>query len=105
MQLGADGTVEPIPLQVTPDEVGKRIYRLRLAEKDVDHEASDNQISAKVQVVQRRSRVLLLAGGPTRDYRFLRNMLYRDKDVLVDVLLQTAMKKGRTRTPASFHEL
>jgi hypothetical protein len=34
--------------------------------------------------------VLLVAGGPMRDYQYLRNQLYRDKTMTVDVLLQTA---------------
>lgn len=91
MQLGPDGTVTPIPLQVTPEEVGKRIYSLKVTTKNVDRDTSDNEVSAKVQIIDRKSRVLLVAGGPTREYRFLRNMLHRDKDVSVDVLLQTAV--------------
>ncbi|REJ90972.1 MAG: VWA domain-containing protein [Planctomycetota bacterium] len=43
-----------------------------------------------VEVVLRKTKVLLIAGGPTRDYRFLRNMLYRDKSSEVDVFLQSA---------------
>jgi hypothetical protein len=31
-----------------------------------------------------------VAGGPTREYQFLRNLLRRDRDTVVDVLLQTA---------------
>lgn len=91
IELGGDGEVLPIPLQVTPDEVGKRIYTLRVTSENIDRDKSDNQIVAKVQIVDRKSRVLLLAGGPTREYRFVRNMLHRDKDVSVDVLLQTAV--------------
>ena len=90
VELGADGEVLPIPMQVTPDAVGKRIYSLRVVDENVDRDKSDNQIFTKVQIVDRKSRVLLLAGGPTREYRFLRNMLHRDKDVSIDVLLQTA---------------
>ena len=82
VELGGDGEVLPIPMQVTPEAVGKRIYTLRVADGNVDRDKSDNTIFTKVQIVDRKSRVLLLAGGPTREYRFLRNMLYRDKDVL-----------------------
>jgi len=90
VQLEPDGTVTPIPLQVTPEEVGKRIYTLKVTTK-IDRDTSDNQVSANVQIIDQKSRVLLVAGGPTREYRFLRNMLHRDKDVSVDVLLQTAV--------------
>ncbi len=43
-----------------------------------------------VEVVLRKTKVFLIAGGPTREYRFLRNMLYRDKTSEVDVYLQSA---------------
>ena len=46
--------------------------------------------STVVQVLNRKSRVLLIAGGPTRDYQFLRNQLYRDENVQLDVWLQIA---------------
>ena len=45
---------------------------------------------ADVEIVDRKNRVLLIAGGPTREYQFLRNQLRRDHDTVVDVLLQTA---------------
>lgn len=90
VELAADGAVIPIPLQVTPEAVGKRVYSLEVTGDQVDPDAADNKINAKVQIVDRQSRILLLAGGPTREYRFLRDMLHRDKDTSVDVLLQTA---------------
>ena len=91
VELGTDGEVLAVPMQVIPEQPGKRVYRLEIATPDVDLDESDNVITAKVQIVDRQSRVLLLAGGPTREYRFVRNMLHRDKDVVVDVLLQTAV--------------
>lgn len=91
VELGADGEVLSVPMQVIPEQAGRRIYTLKVVTPDVDLDQSDNAIAAKVQIVDRQSRVLLLAGGPTREYRFVRNMLHRDKDVVVDVLLQTAV--------------
>ncbi|QDU75214.1 hypothetical protein Pan97_22380 [Bremerella volcania] len=90
IQLGKDGEVIPVDFQITPENIGTRAYQLRIvsvSETDIDR--SDNQKVVKVQIVQQRNRVLLLAGGPTREYRFLRNQLYRDKDVELHVLLQT----------------
>jgi hypothetical protein len=43
-----------------------------------------------MDVVDHKTRVLLFASGPTRDYRFLRDQLHRDPTMKVDVLLQTA---------------
>ena len=91
VELGPDGEVIPVPIQVTPEEVGKRIYTLKVTGAKDDPNETDNEVAAKVRIVDRKSRTLLIAGGPTREYRFMRNMLYRDKDTSVDVLLQTAV--------------
>ena len=45
---------------------------------------------AEIEIVDRKSHVLLLAGGPMREYQFLRTLLFRDHFTTVDVLLQTA---------------
>ncbi len=44
---------------------------------------------ADVEIVDRKNHVLLLAGGPTREYHFLRSQLYRDHSTVLDVLLQS----------------
>ncbi len=87
--LAADGEVLPVQMQVTPEQTGRRVYTLRVVANVPDQDDRDNESTAKVQIVDRKNRVLLVAGGPTREYRFVRNMLYRDKDSTVDVLLQT----------------
>mgnify|MGYP006275066185 CR=1 FL=1 len=45
-------------------------------------------------MVDRVTQVLLMAGGPSREYQFIRNILERDKSFAVDVLLGTAGKGG-----------
>lgn len=91
VRLRGDGEIQTLdPFLVTPQEEGRRQYRLRVLPPEEDLDERDNQKTATVDVVERRSRVLLVAGGPTREYRFLRNMLYRDRDTIVDVYLQTA---------------
>ena len=82
--------VIPARFEVTPQEPGRRVYRLRVQAPAQDHDARDNERNATVQIVERKNRVLLLAGGPMREFRFLRNLLYRDQNTIVDVLLQTA---------------
>jgi hypothetical protein len=88
--LGGDGEVVSVRFEVTPAEPGRTTYRLRTAAPAEDRNSRDNQQAVDVEVVGRQSRVLLVAGGPTREYRFLRNQLWRDKDVRIDVLLQSA---------------
>ncbi|HEX7448313.1 MAG TPA: VWA domain-containing protein [Pirellulales bacterium] len=87
--LGGDGEVVPVRFELTPAEAGRRTLRLRVRPPAADRNPSDNQQEADVEIVDRKTRVLLFAGGPTREYQFLRNQLRRDRDVVVDVLLQS----------------
>ncbi len=88
VKLPADGEVAVLRFEVTPDEQGRREFKLKVSAPEQDLDDTDNQKMATVQIVERRSRVLLVAGGPMHDFQFLRNMLFRDKSVDVDVLLQ-----------------
>ena len=90
LKLGADGEVTPIRFEITPQEIGTRTYQLRVVPPIEDQDARDNQRSAKVQMVERRNHVLLWAGGPSREFQFLRNLLFRDRSTTSDVYLQTA---------------
>lgn len=90
VQLGPDGAVVATTFDVTPESLGERTYQLRiLSPAGSDQDTSDDQKDVKVQVIQRKNRILLMAGGPSRDFRFLRNQLYRDKDVELHVYLQS----------------
>ncbi|MFN0052350.1 MAG: VWA domain-containing protein, partial [Planctomycetales bacterium] len=87
--LGRDGELLPLPFEVVPQQAGQRTYQLRVTPPGQDADPRDNARSATVQIVERKSRVLLFAGAANREYQFLRNVLYRDKETTVDVLLQT----------------
>ncbi|HET6881075.1 MAG TPA: hypothetical protein VFI31_13015 [Pirellulales bacterium] len=87
--LGGDGEVVPVKFDLTPNESGRRTLRLTVRPPASDRNPADNQQEADVEIVDRKTRVLLFAGGPTREYQFLRNQLRRDRDMIVDVLLQS----------------
>jgi uncharacterized membrane protein HdeD (DUF308 family) len=89
LRLVKDGEVQTVKFEATPGEAGLKQYLLRVVAPDEDIEPRDNEKTAQVQVVERKTRVLLMAGGPTREFRFLRNQLYRDRDTSLDVLLQS----------------
>ena len=88
--LGADGEEVPVKFQITPQDVGKRTLCLKVIPPPNDRDKDDNQIENDMEVVDRKNKVLLFAGGPSREYQFIRNQLYRDKSTISDVLLQTA---------------
>ncbi len=90
--LPSDGDVTPVSFDLEPSEAGTFVYQLRIKAPADDASARDNQREAEVEVVDRKTRVLLFASGPMRDYQYLRNQLFRDKTMTVDVLLQTAQE-------------
>ncbi len=88
--LSEDGQIQPIRFTVAPEAIGRRRWTVRVAAPAEDLEPADNQRAARVEVVERKNRVLLLAGGPLREYRFLRNLLFRDPNTTLHVVLQSA---------------
>src|SRR6056297_2619997 len=87
--LNNDGGLSGIRFELEPETVGRRKIAVRIVAPESDTNERDDARSARYEVVARRLRVLAIAGGPTREYRFVRNLLYRDKSVELDVWLQT----------------
>jgi hypothetical protein len=90
VDVGQTGQLTPVKFELTPNAQGIRTFKLRVKPLEGEIDRRDNEKTAKVEVVDRKTRVLLLAGGPTREFIFLRNQLFRDKETTVDVLLQSA---------------
>jgi hypothetical protein len=87
--LGGDGELLPVKFERTPDAPGRRTLCFRIQPPPNDRNPTDNLREADIEIVGRKNHVLLLAGGPTREYHFLRNQLFRDHSTKVDVLLQS----------------
>ncbi|MCC6125131.1 MAG: VWA domain-containing protein [Pirellulales bacterium] len=88
--LGGDGEVIPVKFELTPAETGRSTLCFRVQAPPGDGNPADNFREAEIEIVDRKNRVLLFAGGPMRDYHFLRTLLFRDRSTDLDVLLQTA---------------
>ena len=109
IRLGADGEPLPVVFEVQREETGKRRYSIRVEPIDRESETRDNQRSAVVSVIERKTNILLMAGGPTREFRFLRNQLYRDDSITTHVWLQSCLlytspsprDRTRSRMPSS----
>ncbi len=85
--LERDEKVAKIDFEVTPAEKGPRVLIVRAKPPEQDNTATDDQLETDIEIVDRRDRVLLFAGGPSRDYRFLRGQLYRDPSMEIDLYL------------------
>lgn len=75
--------------ELEPKAVGKWQYLVKIIPLEGDADERDNSAKTTIEVIERKNRVLIFAGGPTREYQFVRNLLYRDRDVESHVLLQT----------------
>ena len=75
--------------ELEPASVGRRRLAIRVIPPKKDQNEKDNLRDARYEVVSRKLRVLTIAGGPTREYRFVRNLFYRDQSIELDTWLQT----------------
>lgn len=87
--IQADGATT-LEFIVTPDAEGTFEYQVAVEPLSGEPVTADNVAVAEVTVVDRLLRVLLAAGGPMRDFRYLRDQLKRDDAFEVHVLLQSA---------------
>jgi hypothetical protein len=90
LTFASDSEVLPVEFEIEPVAAGRLQLALRLAVPTDDQFTGDNIRQTEVEVVDSQLRILLLASGATRDYRFLRNQLHRDPHAQVDVCLQMA---------------
>ena len=85
--LGEDGAATVATIELPGrEEAGARRYTMQASVVGAAGLAASAAVD--VEIVDRRTQVLLIAGGPTREYRFLRNQLQRDREFEVDVWLQ-----------------
>ncbi|HEY0982695.1 MULTISPECIES: hypothetical protein [unclassified Schlesneria] len=109
---------DSLPVEVkfsrNPTEAGRVTYVVRASTPNriAEFNSQDNELSFTVNTFDRPTRVLLVAGGPMRDYQFVRNLLFRHKSFDVDVYLQsggpgTSQESNRLLTafPAAKEEL
>ena len=88
--MTADGSPTEVVFDLKPGEAGEFEYTLRATlQGETESREEDNQLSRAVNIYDRPLRVLVIAGGPMRDYRFARNALHRHPSMLIDVWLQT----------------
>lgn len=92
--IPSDGGMASAQFELEPKSVGEWQYAAKVLPLSGEANAADNLRTTHVEVIERKNRVLILAGGPTREYQFVRNLLYRDRDVESHVLLQTGTERS-----------
>lgn len=89
IEVASDGTMTGLRFELEPESVGRRRLAIRVVSPSGDQNKRDDIRDARYEVVARKLKVLAIAGGPTREYRFVRNLLFRDKSIELDAWLQT----------------
>jgi hypothetical protein len=88
--LPKDNAPVPISFSFVPEKVGRYEIVCRATPQPGEIRNDDNASRSSIDVVDQKTRVLLWAGGPTREYRFLRNLLFRDPSMELSIFLQSA---------------
>src|SRR6185436_3415970 len=93
VQLLEDGVPITAAFDYLPEEPGRRAFVVRVTPvrkvPDLTEDLVQDEVA--VEVINRKTRVLLVASGPMRDYQFVRTLLNRDKTIQLDILLQTGV--------------
>ena len=92
-----------LELPFTPRRLGRAVYRVSIPTADDDGVPANNERPFLVRVARDRLRVLLVAGEPTWDVRFLREFLKRDPSI--DLISFFILRTTADMTMASPDEL
>ncbi len=85
-----DGSIDPVTFQRSQEQAAPLLFSVEVPVRESEAITSDNRKQATVNVVDSRTRVLVVAGGPSWDYRFVTRLLERDAGVDVTCWLQSA---------------
>lgn len=95
-QKTADILEQGVPVAVNfdflPETAGRRMFNIRVRPPAGVQEfttADNEKPLPPIEIVERKTKVLMVAGGPMRDYQFVRNLLHRDRSIELNVWLQS----------------
>lgn len=87
--LPAEGTARDYLFQDFPEEAGEFLYGVAVKPVEGERVKDDNRGEVLVRVLDDKRKVLLVAGSPTREYQFVKNLLVREKAIDVSCFLQS----------------
>lgn len=103
----AEGRFEPLVFERTVAAPGAVGYVARIAPLPYEAVTADNEraVMPAVRVLDDKMKILLVAGSPSYDYRFLARMLERDATVELSTWLQSADERAVRDGDATITEL
>ncbi len=88
--LSEDEHDNEVVFELQPPDAGTIEYTVRASVSDgIESREDDNQLSREINIFDRPMRVLIIAGGPQRDYRYARTILHRHPSMESDIWLQS----------------
>jgi hypothetical protein len=90
LRVGPDSGDLIATFEVSPEHAGEYVYSARVRPLPGEPVVADNQRDAVLRVLDERLRVLIIAGRPSYDYRFVHRLLERDQTIDVSCWLQSA---------------
>jgi len=87
---GPDGKPQEITLAHRPDKVGEYDFVVETDPLPDEIRVDNNQLQRQVSVRKAQIRVLLVQAYPSYEYRYLKNLLERDKTIQLQTVLQDA---------------
>jgi len=88
--VGPGGALGSVTFERRQERVGRFTYSVEAPPVEDESITEDNSKQATVNVIDTRTRVLLIAGGPSWDYRYVTTLLQRDDTIDVSCWLQSA---------------
>jgi len=89
-RVDPDGRVEPVTFRRREDQARTIRYVVRVPPLAGEAVTDDNARPFTVHILERKMRILLVAGSPGWDYQFVERLLERDQSVDVSCWLQSA---------------
>ncbi|HUB09636.1 MAG TPA: glutamine amidotransferase [Myxococcales bacterium] len=93
----------PVTFKFVPDQTGRFVYTVSVPVQPGEAVADNNKRAFVLKVIRDRVRVLLVAGRPSWDVRFLRGLLHQDPNV--DLVSFFILRDATDETQASTSEL
>lgn len=90
VRVGPGGSIEPVTFERQGEGVGRHVYTIQVPVLESETVSEDNSRTVSVNVIEAQTRVLLIAGGPSWEYRFVTRLLQRDETFDVACWLQSA---------------
>jgi len=99
VSLREDGVAVEVTFKRTPSVTGRFEFFVRTEPviKVASLKREENERRKTIRIVDRKTRVLIIAGGPMRDYRFVHTALFRHKGISTDIWLQSADPSSITK--------